>query len=402
MKDEFNQYAVAFDPAEPAVTWYEPEYHIDGGLATDWVWNYSYDAEDRLASVDPTFPEDGSLRVLNEYDYRNRRIRKIDQRLTVTVPPPPSPPIETHTWDTIETRSFVYDGWNLIHETVLSVDGATTNTIETQYFWGLDLSDTLHGAGGVGGLLAVSCEGQFYFPTYDNNGNVTKYIDESGNIFAAYEYDDFGKLISYSGPLADLFHIRFSTKYCDPETGLYFYGERFYSPDWRIWLNRDPIAESGGFNLYSFCRNRSVDKYDYIGRHWEFSTPRWNDLLEEISFSVKYIMSRSERKCCTSVTVDRYVRKLFGVGNRFGPYTLDHAGEGGMTDYKKPYIAYAENDSPDGQNFYLYRLPWTQSFKWQARCTGGRNAGKILSTIERKFRTSGHWLWSPKREGMFL
>ena len=69
------------------------------------------------------------------------------------------------------------------------------------------------GAGGVGGLLAVSRNGQFYFPTYDNNGNVTKYIDEYGNIVAAYEYDDFGHIISQSGPLADFFRHRFSTKY---------------------------------------------------------------------------------------------------------------------------------------------------------------------------------------------
>ena len=76
----------------------------------------------------------------------------------------------------------------------------------------------------IAGLLAVSRNGLFYFPTYDNNGNVTKYIDESGNVVAAYEYDDFGRTISQSGPLADFFRHRFSTKYYDPETGLYYYG----------------------------------------------------------------------------------------------------------------------------------------------------------------------------------
>ena len=187
-------------------------------------------------------------------------------------------------------------------------------------FWGLDLSGTLQGAGGVGGLLAVSCNGQFYFPTYDNNGNITKYIDESGSVVAAYEYDDFGRAISQSGPLANLFRHRFSTKYYDPEPGLYYYGRRFYSIDWRIWINRDPIEESGGWNLYGFCCNNSVGKWDRLGLHWEFSTPKRDDQLQELNFTVKYIMSPSERKCCHSVTVDRYVRKMFGVGNRFGPY----------------------------------------------------------------------------------
>ena len=63
-----------------------------------------------------------------------------------------------------------------------------------------DLSGTLQGAGGVGGLLAVSINTNFYFPAYDNNGNITKYIDESGNIVAAYEYDAFGRTISQSAP----------------------------------------------------------------------------------------------------------------------------------------------------------------------------------------------------------
>ncbi len=58
---------------------------------------------------------------------------------------------------------------------------------EIQYFWGADLSETLQGAGGVGGLLAVSCNNNFYFPAYDNNGNVTKYIDEGGNVVAVCE-----------------------------------------------------------------------------------------------------------------------------------------------------------------------------------------------------------------------
>ena len=266
--NSLNQYAAVFDPAEPTTTQYALEYDIDGGLATDWEWDFEYDAADRLSSVSPTFLEDGAVRVLNEYDYRNRRIRKIVQQLTITLPPPPSPPIETHKWNTIETRTFVYDDWNLIHETIRAIDDGTTNVTEVQYCWGLDLSDSLHGAGGVGGLLAVSRNGQFYFPTYDNNGNVTKYIDESGNVVAAYEYDDFGRQISQSGPLTDFFRHRFSTKYFDPETGLYYYGERFYSPYWRIWLNRDPIEEDGGMNLYVYCANNPILRYDVDGQSW--------------------------------------------------------------------------------------------------------------------------------------
>ena len=176
-----------------------------------------------------------------------------------------SPPVELREWETLEMRTFVYDDWNLIHETVYTVEGGVTNVTEIQYFWGLDLSGTIQGAGGVGGLLAVSRNGQLYFPAFDNNGNVTKYIDESGNVVAAYEYDDFGRTISQSGPLADFFRHRFSTKYYDPETGLYYYGYRFYAPEWRIWFNRDPMGEDGGIMLYGFCVNNANVGFDAFG-----------------------------------------------------------------------------------------------------------------------------------------
>ena len=41
------------------------------------------------------------------------------------------------------------------------------------------------GAGGVGGLVAASIDGDYYFPGYDNNGNVIGYWNEDGEIAAA-------------------------------------------------------------------------------------------------------------------------------------------------------------------------------------------------------------------------
>ena len=241
-------------------------YTPDGGLSFDARWIYAYDAEDQLAAVTSSSLTNGAIRILNSYDYRHRRTSKTVQRLYSTIAPPPSPPVGVEEWETLETRTFVYDDWNLIHETIYAIEGSITNITEVQYFWGLDLSDTLQGAGGVGGLLAVSLSGQFYFPTFDNNGNVTKYIDESGNIVAAYEYDDFGRIIFQSGPLADFFRHRFSTKYYDPETCLSYYGFRFYAPDRCVWINIDPMGEKGGLNLYGFCRNRPVSAFDVLGQ----------------------------------------------------------------------------------------------------------------------------------------
>ena len=248
-------------PASPRTI----HHNADGGLSSDGIWSYAYDAEDQLRSVTSRSLTNGAIRVRNTYDYRRRRISKTVQRLNVTTASPPAPPVELREWETCEERTFVYDDWNLIHETIYTIEGGVTNMSEVQYFWGLDLSNSRQGAGGVGGLLAVSRNGQFYFPSFDNNGNVTKYIDESGNIVTAYEYDDFGRIISQSGSLAYFFRHRFSTKYFDPETCLYCYGIRFYSPNWRNWLNRDPIGEEGGMNIYFFCGNDPIGQIDLLG-----------------------------------------------------------------------------------------------------------------------------------------
>lgn len=59
--------------------------------------------------------------------------------------------------------------------------------------------------------------------------------------------------------------FRFSTKYQDEETGLLYYGYRYYDPNRGRWLSRDPIGESGGWNLFSLSENSPPDKIDPLG-----------------------------------------------------------------------------------------------------------------------------------------
>lgn len=63
---------------------------------------------------------------------------------------------------------FAYDGWNPVLETVMDHASGATNRIH--YLWGLDLSDSLQGAGGVGGLRCLTLDGATHIPCYDNNG----------------------------------------------------------------------------------------------------------------------------------------------------------------------------------------------------------------------------------------
>jgi RHS repeat-associated protein len=82
---------------------------------------------------------------------------------------------------------------------------------------------------------------------------------------AQYEYGPFGELLRATGHLAQNFNYQFSTKYQDWETGLFYYGYRYYSPTTGRWPNRDPIAELGGVNLYGFVGNDSINAIDYGG-----------------------------------------------------------------------------------------------------------------------------------------
>ena len=106
-----------------------------------------------------------------------------------------------------------------------------------------------------------------YVPHADANGNIVRYTDTAGNIVAEYTYDAFGKTIAQSGLMVDIFRHRFSTKYFDAETGLYYYGCRFYHPFLMRWLNRDPIDETGGLNLYGFCGNHPTGGFDALGKN---------------------------------------------------------------------------------------------------------------------------------------
>ena len=173
------------------------------------------------------------------------------------------------TWSATATNLFVYDGWNLIaeHNHPSTGSGSSTN----HYAWGLDLSGSLQGAGGIGGLLSRtrSSDTQTVFYCYDANGNVAQLLDASDatNVLASYEYKLFGGILSITGTEASNNVYRFSTKYADDETGLYYYGLRYYSPGVGRWTSRDPIGEIGGLslNLSSFVRNLPVQVVDPLG-----------------------------------------------------------------------------------------------------------------------------------------
>jgi RHS repeat-associated protein len=228
-----------------------PTFDANGNLLSGNGVNYTWDSENRLLSY-----ADATNRIDATYDALHRRLAKKVTNLA------------THT--VTSNTQYVYDGWNVIEEINL-----TSNTLAKTLIWGSDISGSLQGAGGVGGLLQVSnlTAGVSSHFHYDGNGNVTQLTDDSGAATATYRYDAFGNTLVATGPAAALNNYRFSTKPIDGEVAnapLYYYGYRFYDPLTGRWPSRDPIAEMGGLNLYGFVRNDGINYIDALGlEFWE-------------------------------------------------------------------------------------------------------------------------------------
>ena len=154
-------------------------------------------------------------------------------------------------------------------------------------------------AGGVGGVAWLQTgavqsysygtgSAEAHVPLADHMGNVRHYYQFKasgskviGQLVASYEYDAFGREVRAWGlntpatnqppglpasrPWADLLPFHYSSKLRDVDSGFNYYGYRFYDPGAGRWLNRDPIGERGGVNLYGMVGNDAVGRVDVLG-----------------------------------------------------------------------------------------------------------------------------------------
>ncbi len=267
------------------------------------IWGYYYDHENRLTNVidyynptlanrfkvDFTYDGQGRLRTMKPYTW-----------------------MDGWGWYEGTERRYVYDGMQIVQERSGNVPSVT-------YTRGRDLSGSLSGAGGIGGLLARSSgysSGTGAWSTHDfyhADGNpdlrygtststtsasvgvsITAMVNASGTLRAYYRYDPFGRQRAQGGALATANVMRFSSKpwvafNANISDGLYYYGYRFYDPYLQRWVNRDPLGDLGHAvrprygshtpasllrlaelveapNLYTFVRNTPVRSIDRDGR----------------------------------------------------------------------------------------------------------------------------------------
>ena len=156
------------------------------------------------------------------------------------------------TWD------YTYDGNKLIREKHLNI------TLDFLY----DENSILYGF--------IKNNSEKYLYIRDSLQNILGIADITGKIVVKYNYDAWGttSIIEDVSGIGNLNPFRYKGYYYDCETQLYWVSSRYYSPELCRWISPDSIEyldfESiNGLNLYAYCGNDPINRFDPTGRSWE-------------------------------------------------------------------------------------------------------------------------------------
>ncbi len=223
----------------------------NGNLTDDGTLLFSHDAVNRLISV--TRKSDGLPIAVYTYDAPNRRATK-----TVT-----------NSGSLNGTTRFLWDGWQEIEER----DGS--GTVLAQYVPGLTM-----GRGG-----------QTFYYHDDSLGSTEVLTDSTQAIVERTTYDAYGApqfTDANFNPSATTTSsvgnpFLFTSQRLDPETGLYYYRNRYYNPSTGRFIERDPIGyAAGSLGLYEYVGNNSANVTDASGLGW------WADRWEDVKYGYNF------------------------------------------------------------------------------------------------------------------
>ncbi len=122
--------------------------------------------------------------------------------------------------------------------------------------------------------------------TFDKAGTVTQYThpdhlhsstviaDSNGVLLQHYEYGAFGNQRYQFSTTAFPVSKRYTSKVLDEDTGLYYYGARYYDPELGRFVQPDSIIPDFGdpqsWNRYSYCLNNPLKYTDPTGHETYF------------------------------------------------------------------------------------------------------------------------------------
>ncbi len=221
-----------------AINSFVPEFDADGNQTrlqtSTGIWTVEYNAENRptkFTSMDGTIVE-------ARYDYMGRRAWK---KVTIN-------------GDITYHQAYIYRGYLQI---------ASENLLEGKR-WVMHFITWDPTQPTATRPLAIEQNGTWYTYGLDLSKNVTELYTAEGTIATSYSYSPFGAVEATGNTTSPL---QWSSEIADEEFGLVYYNYRSYNPADGRWINRDPIAEEGGLNLYGFAGNR-VWIWDSFGLSW--------------------------------------------------------------------------------------------------------------------------------------
>ena len=214
-------------------------YDLNGNMITNGNQVLDYDDENQLIRVTVTNA------WKSEFSYDGKMRRRILKEFTWN----------GSSWTQTNEVHFIYDGNLVVQERDAHNLPLVTYTRAGSSL--LARTDNL--------LLNGSSPLAHAYYHADGNRNITCLIYANQQIAAKYAYDSFGNILSMSGALASANVYRFAGKEWNERTGFYYFARRYYDPNLQRFINRDPIGERGGRNLYEYCRNNPVSLIDLLG-----------------------------------------------------------------------------------------------------------------------------------------
>ncbi len=160
---------------------------------------------------------------------------------------------------------LTYDGTSRLCKIVETVSGTVTET--RQIVWSqLAKCEIRDGSGTIVNKLfrfGETVSGANFFFTKDHLGSNREMTNASGGVDSQIGYDPYGRRSLLQG--SSLPHFGYEGYYIHSRSSLDIARNRCYSSSIGRFLNRDPIRESGGINLYSFVGNNPINFTDVSG-----------------------------------------------------------------------------------------------------------------------------------------
>ncbi len=123
----------------------------------------------------------------------------------------------------------------------------------------------------IGAAIAIELDSTPYIPIHDRRGSPVALLDRNGAVIESYRYTAFGERQIFNSSGKRQVHSAighpwsFCSKRIDAESGLLFFGRRYYQCHTGRWITTDPKGYAAGPNLYAYCLGSPLDLLDLYG-----------------------------------------------------------------------------------------------------------------------------------------